>query len=163
MHIQRIIVLMTGIVQAAFLAASYQATDAVLPDAINRKDTLGRTVLHRSVEKNTSSTEFLFTQGLIKAGADVNMQDNFGLTPLYIAMTYKNVEPKVVKLLIQSGAHTKAIDELGRTALQCAYNQARKEAYFQGIVKRNLLKWVQKKIVARRASLTSSTIKNQHG
>jgi ankyrin repeat protein len=55
---------------------------------------------------------------LIKAGADVNVQSNFGNTPLHFAAGFNN--PEVVTLLLEAGADVKAKDEYGRTTLHFA-------------------------------------------
>ena len=56
---------------------------------------------------------------MIKAGADVNMKDRFGWTPLHVAALYSN-GMSVVKLLIDRGANINAITDVGRTPLQIA-------------------------------------------
>ena len=58
---------------------------------------------------------------LIKAGADVNVQSNFGNTPLHFAAG-SNKNPEVVTLLIKAGADVNAKNIDGKTPLhQAAY------------------------------------------
>ncbi len=54
-------------------------------------------------------------QALIAAGADVNAGNNVGLTPLMLAV--QSNHPQILRLLLQAGARTDAVDRSGRTAM----------------------------------------------
>ena len=49
---------------------------------------------------------------LIKAGADVNAKDKYGVTPLHRAAAY-NENPEVITILIKAGADVNAKDSDG--------------------------------------------------
>ena len=61
-------------------------------------------------------------QRALDAGADVNMKDEDGHTPLHWACTYGNEE--ICRLLLEHGADPNARDDNGRTPLHwaCLYN-----------------------------------------
>jgi len=52
---------------------------------------------------------------LIEAGANVNVQDDFGGTPLYLAIVRENLE--LVKILVENGADVNLKDSKGRSPL----------------------------------------------
>lgn len=82
-------------------------------DDINDQDEFGSTVLiicGKINRDNFSRTEA--AKHLIDAGADVNLQDNFGRTAL---MRSKYAD--FTNLLIQRGADISMVDEVGKTAL----------------------------------------------
>ncbi|MBQ3402167.1 MAG: ankyrin repeat domain-containing protein [Synergistaceae bacterium] len=58
-------------------------------------------------------------KALIKAGADVNLKTNGGVTALMLA-TQWNSNPEVVKALIKAGADIFAKDNEGKTTLDYA-------------------------------------------
>ena len=58
-------------------------------------------------------------EAAIQAGADVNAQNNGGVTPLMVAAADNN-NPEVLKALIQAGADVNAYDKFGETALTMA-------------------------------------------
>jgi ankyrin repeat protein len=53
---------------------------------------------------------------LLKAGANINLQNNEGKTALILAAQYGR-DPRVITLLLQNGANAKLEDNTGRTAL----------------------------------------------
>ena len=53
---------------------------------------------------------------LIEEGADVNVKNRYGLTPL-MAATYINTTPEVLMVLLEAGADAKAKDNEGKMAL----------------------------------------------
>ena len=57
-------------------------------------------------------------QALLEKGAGVNVQDQDGRTPLFIAV--RNDHPGVVKLLLAAGAIPDIPDDQGRTAVTVA-------------------------------------------
>jgi ankyrin repeat protein len=78
----------------------------------------GTTALHRAVSANEPATKI---DGLIKAGADVNARNRYGVTPLSLAAGHGN--DLVLDLLLKSGASAKAADSAltdGRTLLMLA-------------------------------------------
>ena len=64
-------------------------------------------------------------QLLIGHGADVNLKDGTGETPLHLASIHDHVD--VVKLLLDSGANLEANDDQGRTALYAAAESGHSE------------------------------------
>lgn len=63
----------------------------------------------------------LAASAFIKAGADVNIQGEYGKTAL---MTIKN--PEAIKAVIAAGANIEAKDNYGNTAFNCAINNVEK-------------------------------------
>lgn len=86
----------------------------LVTDINDKVDGCGNTKLHIA----TRSGDLASTKKLLEAGADVNLTNNNGATPLHLA-SCKNVE--CVALLIQAGADVKKIDLLwGWTPLHWA-------------------------------------------
>ena len=67
--------------------------------------------------KESSANSFRLLS-LIKLGANVNIVDDEGLTPLHYAVEYS--DQKVAELLLQKGADVNAVTRAGYTALHCA-------------------------------------------
>ncbi len=89
----------------------YRSVDNMLPSP---------SMLEESQNQNKDLTNRKFEhydpiQVLIDAGADVNLADNEGHTPLHIAM-----HPKVIRALLNKGANTNARDRRGQTPLHAA-------------------------------------------
>lgn len=61
---------------------------------------------------------------LIEKGADVNIADRTGTTPLHLAAKYRT--PELVDLLIKHGADVNQKDENNKTALDLAENEKSK-------------------------------------
>jgi len=80
------------------LAIRYYQNDAGARD-INKKDSIGNSILHWAVQCNQSSDLIL---SLIESGIDINIKNSFGTTPLYIAACYGHLD--IVKILLESGA-----------------------------------------------------------
>jgi len=74
----------------------------------------GMTALHWAVRANQEDVVAL----LVKAGADPNAANRYGITPLWLAAT--NGSAKVVRLLLQAGANAAAGLPHGETALMAA-------------------------------------------
>ena len=55
---------------------------------------------------------------LLDRGADINITNNFGITPLIVAA--KSNREAIVQLLLKNGAMISAVDDCGRTALEWA-------------------------------------------
>jgi ankyrin repeat protein len=86
----------------------------------------GTTALHRAVGANEALPK---VDALIKAGADVNAANRYGVTPLSLAAA--NGNDRVLDLLLKSGANTKTADAAlhdGRTLLMLAARTGNAEA-----------------------------------
>ncbi|XP_046331262.2 serine/threonine-protein phosphatase 6 regulatory ankyrin repeat subunit A-like [Haliotis rufescens] len=89
---------------------------------VNSKNRLGRTALHLVCEHQdymyeAAVTRESFTEQLIAAGADVNVQDEKGNTPLMMAVEREwDISP-----LLKAGANVNSKNRLGRTALHLVY------------------------------------------
>jgi ankyrin repeat protein len=78
----------------------------------------GTTDLHRAISVNQSPEKI---EALIKAGADVNAANRYGVTPLSLAAA--NGSDRVISLLLNAGANPRAADGAlhdGRTVLMLA-------------------------------------------
>ena len=87
---------------------------------VNKKDEKGWTVLHYAARDGS----LIITNGMIKAGADVNIlceTSDGPMTPLMLAAYNKHSE--IIKALIKSGANINTQDERGRTALHLAVDK----------------------------------------
>jgi ankyrin repeat protein len=76
------------------------------------RDYNGRTLLHWTVNLNLKEETLI----LLQDGADPNVKDDDGQTPLHIS------GPEIAQLLIKYGADVNARDRLGRTPLHYAKN-----------------------------------------
>lgn len=77
---------------------------------INSKLVKGRSVLTYSTEQSLEVARYL-----IDNGADVNHQDDIGLTPLIWNTLHGNYE--IVELLVEKGADITCVDRFGHNAL----------------------------------------------
>lgn len=73
-------------------------------------------LLHLAVEEGNLNT----IKFLIEKGADINVKDNQGKTPLHLAAERES--PYIIKYLVKKGANINAQDENGYTALHYASN-----------------------------------------
>ena len=80
---------------------SATGTDWLLPieEDVNREDATGRTALHHAVREGR---HLLVVESLIKSGAEVNVLDGFGYTPLLYAVEKDQID--CVSTLISAGA-----------------------------------------------------------
>ncbi|MBI3207963.1 MAG: ankyrin repeat domain-containing protein [Candidatus Solibacter usitatus] len=76
----------------------------------------GNTSLHLAAYEGNPVTVRL----LLDAGAQANVADDRGFTPLMMAVNSRSKNPEVVRLLIKAGADPKAKDTEGRTAADWA-------------------------------------------
>lgn len=79
---------------------------------INETDNKGESVLIRSIKKGLPNK---INEFLIQLGADLNLEDNNGNTPLILASSYNNI--KLVNLLLANGADPNFTNKYGKTAL----------------------------------------------
>ena len=82
---------------------------------VNRKDAVGRTPLHIAAEKGDIDVAMF----LIETGADVNVTDTNGNTPL-IFIIHKTGDLKIIKRLLEKGAAVNTQNRTGETALMYA-------------------------------------------
>ncbi len=95
----------------------------------NGQDEVSFTLLHLAAGLN----DIITIIALVDAGADVNVRDWDGLTPLHIGAWFTD-NPAVITALLNAGADPKAKDNGGRTPRYYAqYNKALKgtDAYWQ--------------------------------
>jgi ankyrin repeat protein len=83
-------------------------------DDIDAKNAEEQTALHLAAEYGKLEIVKL----LVKKGANINAQDDYGLTPLYSALLEKH--PGVARFLIKQGANVQAQTKDGNTALHVA-------------------------------------------
>ena len=80
---------------------------------VNKPNTLGRTPLHRVMMSENIGNRLHVCKILLDGGANTNLQDEFGLTPIFWSRTVKQVS-----LLCDTGAaDVTHIDTFGRNAL----------------------------------------------
>ena len=80
--------------------------------------------------------EVLSVEDLLRMGADVNLPNDQGTTPLHLAATYSRSD--VASRLIASGAQINSQDRHGRTPLHCAVASGAKGVFQSLITNRNL-------------------------
>ena len=83
-------------------------------DQLNLQDKKGRTVLHKAVKSNIKNRRLI---RLLDLGADVNIKDDLGCTPLQYARNNKTIF-----LLLERGADINSQDRLGKTLLHKIIN-----------------------------------------
>ena len=98
---------------------------------VDAKDCRGRTALLEAVEHNRTPS---IVQQLLCAGAEVNVNDEVGMTPLLIAVKTGSLD--ITKLLIDNGADLAATNQDRSTALHLALPSYKilREATRQAIV-----------------------------
>lgn len=83
---------------------------------VNAKNEYGYSALHSAVARGNAGLVDL----LLKAGADVNDNDNFyGTSPLQWAVQLEEI-PEITHILIKSGANVNAVDKHNQTPLYMA-------------------------------------------
>ena len=90
---------------------------------MNQKNYYGQTALFNAVSEGSVQC----TDMLLKAGADVNITDNWGRTALFEALKRSSV--KCIDMLLKAGSDVNATDEYGHTVLH------QTESYLRGIRK----------------------------
>ncbi|SPO06411.1 uncharacterized protein DNG_09100 [Cephalotrichum gorgonifer] len=84
-----------------------------MPDC-NVIDNAGDGALHTLLRKSTSPA---IVKALLEAGADPNLKNSKGLTPILTIRQHSDHIKEVVDILVQAGANIDAVDEHGRTVL----------------------------------------------
>ena len=85
-------------------------------DFANASTFEGHSLLHHACIEN----KLEMCRVLIRAGADVNAQDEFNRTPLMEQIASGNINIEIIKLLLASGANVNLIDADGHSALYFA-------------------------------------------
>lgn len=83
----------------------------------NYQDRSGRTALHNFLFHNYKLDNPDYIEFLLKSGANPNLKDNLGQTPLYLAARHKS---KIFQYLLDFGADLNARDNRGRAPLHYA-------------------------------------------
>ena len=105
--------------QTASIEQKYEIGDLLIASKaeVNAKNRWGGTALQWA----TDAKNLRMVKALIAAGADVNIGDEAGLTPLMVAANYEGPDfLEMVKLMINAGAKVDVQDETGMTALMKA-------------------------------------------
>jgi ankyrin repeat protein len=89
---------------------------------LDSRDRIGRTVLHHTYNAFHSDR----MASLIRTGANLNVQDDIGWTPLHY-FCYAGMSEDVTELLIQMGANVNIADSDGWTPLHVACWRGRKQ------------------------------------
>ena len=94
---------------------------------MNRPDIGGMTVLHWAIQRGNRK----IAEILLRAGANPNSIDGYGMTPLYFAFHGSSQEPeKLVDLLFEFGALIHEPDETGVTPLIGALHHGNRCLYW---------------------------------
>lgn len=106
----------------AILEANFEITEWLINNGIDidqRDERTGLAPLHHAVRKECLTDQFAgVVQGLLDFGAQVDIRDKKGTTPLMLASLFGHVE--VVKLLIERGADAEGRDKDGWCPLNYA-------------------------------------------
>jgi len=91
---------------------------------VNQPDALGRTLLHRAIENSRDNLDTVVA--LLAAGAEPNVADQQGLTPLHLAAQvrmdgYNHRREDLVSLLLTNKANPNLADREGRTPLHLLF------------------------------------------
>ncbi|MDA3955988.1 ankyrin repeat domain-containing protein, partial [Oceanispirochaeta sp.] len=85
---------------------------------IDTRDEMGRTALMRAVWMDNSEA----VSRLLSSGADPNLKDKNGQTPLYFALQFSENE-SLLSLLLNSGAEVDTVDNRGRSPYEILINR----------------------------------------
>ena len=95
-----------------------QAGEDVNAQDTRKNDTLGLVIGGTAIRKAAAKGHVEIVKRLLEAGADPNLSDHYGWTPLLSACQAEHVE--VVRLLVENGAQVDIPNALGVTALSLA-------------------------------------------
>lgn len=89
-------------------------------ELINTKNDKGQTLLHilSSANRYVSWKMCLLVSLLVEYGADLDIQDNDGNTPLHLSCAYNH--HRLVQVLLKAGANVNVKNNIGETALHLA-------------------------------------------
>lgn len=85
---------------------------------INFQDTAGFTALHYAVQDN----KYDFVEKLLNAGADFELQDEYGNTALIRAVSSFKGDGRIIELLLANGADRNKKNNYGKSAVEWAKN-----------------------------------------
>ncbi len=91
---------------------------------VHGADSVGNTTLSEEVRLRHTDV----VAELVKAGADVNTPNRYGITPLMTAIAFDAEETRIMERLLDAGADVNAQDKGGTTALMVAARYSRKAA-----------------------------------
>lgn len=83
---------------------------------VNFQDKNGYSYLHCAVQVNSLEITTL----LINKGADIDIKDRFGKTPLMVAISDYNGDDTMIKLLLEYGANKDLVNNYGISAKKVA-------------------------------------------
>jgi len=98
---------------------------AMSPEVVNNKDKYGFTVLHGLAEEENLE----IMQYLIDYGANVNVKNDEGITPLHLAGW-----ADIVKLLIKNGANLESVSKNGETPLVNLASEQEREDVIEALL-----------------------------
>ena len=88
------------------------------PSIVNSQDGLGFSALHNLM----CEEQFELLEYLIKKGADVNLKNNEGLSPIHLACYSENI-----RILLESGADIQSQDKQGDTPLHSLVKEGKEK------------------------------------
>lgn len=114
----------------AILESNYEIAEWLIDNGVDidqRDRDTGLAPLHHAVRRECLADTFAgVVRSLLEAGAEVDIRDKKGVTPLMIAALFGNVEQ--VKVLVENGADIEGRDKLGWRPLNFAASGGRREA-----------------------------------
>jgi ankyrin repeat protein len=94
---------------------SVEIADAMI--AAGTEVNLSRPFLTSHLMYAVGKQDVVMIKALLRRGADPNLKNDLGETPLMVATTSSGPSAEVVKILLAAGADPRARDNQGRTAL----------------------------------------------
>ena len=99
----------------------------------------GQTIFDIWTSRTSEVTTTQITQILIKAGADVNIADRYGRTPLMLVVENFFDTTPIMQMLINAGADVNAKDNRGRTILTQILMQVEQTLRSKRVIRRAIL------------------------